>query len=60
VASVGGMVRQYQVALDPTRLVAHDITHERVRNALPAGNQESGGSVLELADVEYMCVPAAT
>ena len=54
VASVGGMVRQYQVLLDPARLVAYGITHEQVRNALLAGNQESGGSVLELAEVEYM------
>ena len=54
VASVGGMVRQYQVVLDPNKLVAYGITHEQVRNALLAGNQESGGSVLELAEVEYM------
>jgi Cu(I)/Ag(I) efflux system membrane protein CusA/SilA len=54
VASVGGMVRQYQVVLDPTRLVAYGITHEQVRSALMAGNQETGGSVLELAEVEYM------
>ncbi|HPO17719.1 MAG TPA: efflux RND transporter permease subunit [Rubrivivax sp.] len=54
VASVGGMVRQYQVLLDPAKLVAYGITHEQVRNALLAGNQESGGSVLELAEVEYM------
>ncbi|HRH87246.1 MAG TPA: efflux RND transporter permease subunit [Rubrivivax sp.] len=54
VASVGGMVRQYQVVLDPNKLVAYGITHEQVRSALLAGNQESGGSVLELAEVEYM------
>jgi Cu(I)/Ag(I) efflux system membrane protein CusA/SilA len=54
VASVGGMVRQYQVVLDPNKLVAYGITHEQVRSALTAGNQESGGSVLELAEVEYM------
>jgi Cu(I)/Ag(I) efflux system membrane protein CusA/SilA len=54
VASVGGMVRQYQVVLDPVKLVAYGITHEQVRSALLAGNQESGGSVLELAEVEYM------
>ena len=54
VASVGGMVRQYQVVLDPNKLVAYGITHDQVRNALLAGNQESGGSVLELAEAEYM------
>jgi len=54
VASVGGMVRQYQVVLNPNKLAAYGITHEQVRSALLAGNQESGGSVLELAEVEYM------
>ncbi len=54
VASVGGMVRQYQVVLDPAKLVAYGITYGQVRDALVAGNQETGGSVLELAEVEYM------
>jgi len=54
VASVGGMVRQYQVVLDPARLAAYGVTHARVREALMAANQETGGAVLELAEVEYM------
>ncbi len=54
VASVGGMVRQYQVVLDPTKLAAYGVTYAQVRDALMAGNQETGGSVLELAEVEYM------
>jgi copper/silver efflux system protein len=54
VASVGGMVRQYQVVLDPQRLRAFNITHERVISAIRNANQESGGSVLELAEAEYM------
>ncbi|HYN61710.1 MAG TPA: CusA/CzcA family heavy metal efflux RND transporter, partial [Rubrivivax sp.] len=54
VASIGGMVRQYQVVLDPAKLAAYGITHAQVRDALMAGNQETGGSVLELAEVEYM------
>jgi len=54
VASVGGMVRQYQVVLDPTRLAAYGVTQAQVRDALMAGNQETGGSVLELAEAEYM------
>ncbi|MFM2069232.1 MAG: hypothetical protein RLZZ584_4141, partial [Pseudomonadota bacterium] len=53
-ASVGGMVRQYQVVLDPMKLAAYGITHAQVRDALLAGNQENGGSVLELAEAEYM------
>jgi len=54
VATVGGMNRQYQVVLDPLKLAAYGIGHDRVREALIAGNQESGGSVLELAEAEYM------
>jgi Cu(I)/Ag(I) efflux system membrane protein CusA/SilA len=54
VATVGGMVRQYQVLLDPTKLAAYGVTYAQVRDALAAGNQETGGSVLELAEVEYM------
>jgi Cu(I)/Ag(I) efflux system membrane protein CusA/SilA len=54
VATVGGMVRQYQVLLDPTKLAAYGVTYAQVRAALAAGNQETGGSVLELAEVEYM------
>jgi Cu(I)/Ag(I) efflux system membrane protein CusA/SilA len=54
VASVGGMVRQVQVQLEPTKLAAYGITYNQVRDALVAGNQESGGSVLELAEAEYM------
>ena len=54
VATVGGMNRQYQVVLDPLKLAAYGITHGQVREALMAGNQEAGGSVLELAEVEYM------
>ena len=54
VASLGGMVREYQVVLDPQRLRAFNITHERVIDAIRNANQESGGSVLELAEAEYM------
>ena len=54
VASLGGMVRQYQVVLDPQRLRAFNITHEKVISAIQNANQETGGSVLELAEAEYM------
>jgi len=54
VASVGGMVKQYQVVVDPTKLAAYGLTFEMVRMALMAANQETGGSVLELAEAEYM------
>ncbi|TPE95560.1 CusA/CzcA family heavy metal efflux RND transporter, partial [Burkholderia pseudomallei] len=54
VASVGGMVRQYQVVLDPDRLRAFGITQAAVADALGKANSESGGSVVEMAESEYM------
>ncbi|RKP46450.1 efflux RND transporter permease subunit [Trinickia fusca] len=54
VASIGGMVRQYQVVLDPDKLRAYGITQASVADALGKANQESGGSVVELAESEYM------
>ncbi len=54
VASVGGMVRQYQVVVDPTKLAAYGVTHAEVVGALRNANQEAGGSVLELGEAEYM------
>jgi len=54
VASVGGMVRQYQIVLDPDRLRAFNIPHAKVIDALQKANQETGGSVLELGEAEYM------
>ena len=54
VASVGGMVRQYQVVLDPDKLAAYNIPHARVVEALQKANQETGGSVLELGEAEYI------
>src|SRR4051812_27218967 len=54
VASIGGMVRQYQVVLDPARLRAYGIPHGRVIEAIRKANQETGGSVLEMGEAEYM------
>ncbi len=54
VASVGGMVRQYQIVLDPDRLRAYGITQAKVVDAVRKANQESGGSVLEQGEAEYM------
>ena len=54
VASVGGMVRQYQVVLDPDKLAAFNRPHTRVIEALQKANQETGGSVLELGEAEYV------
>ncbi|NIF48371.1 efflux RND transporter permease subunit [Enterobacter sp. Ap-1006] len=54
VASVGGMVRQYQIVLDPERMKALNVTHEQVINAVKSANQEGGGSVIEMGEAEYM------
>ncbi len=54
VATVGGMVRQYQVVVDPQKLRAFGLSLKRVSEAIRAANREVGGSVLELAEAEYM------
>ena len=54
VASIGGMVRQYQVVLDPDKLAAYNIPQSRVIEALQRANQEAGGAVLELGEAEYV------
>src|SRR5476649_911646 len=54
VASIGGMVRQYQIVLDPDKLRGYGITHGKVIDAVQKANQETGGSVLELGEAEYM------
>lgn len=54
VATVGGMVRQYQVVLDPNRLRAFGITLDQVKQALQKSNQEIGGSTVEMSEAEYM------
>ncbi len=53
VASIGGMVRQHQIVLDPDKLAAYGITQQMVSEAVARGNQEAGGSVLELGEAEY-------
>ncbi|MBN9506650.1 MAG: efflux RND transporter permease subunit [Sphingopyxis granuli] len=54
VASIGGMVRQYQVVLDPVKLAAFGVTHQEAVSAIQRANQEAGGAVVELAEAEYM------
>jgi Cu(I)/Ag(I) efflux system membrane protein CusA/SilA len=54
VATVGGMVRQYQIVVDPEKLRAYGIPLARVIRAVRNANREVGGSVLELAEAEYM------
>jgi Cu(I)/Ag(I) efflux system membrane protein CusA/SilA len=54
VATIGGMVRQYQVVVDPDKMRAFGITLRKVREAIQSGNQEAGGSVIEMGEAEYM------
>jgi len=54
VVTVGGMVKQYQVVLDPDSLRAYDLPLSKIRMAIQGGNQETGGSVIEMSEAEYM------
>ena len=54
VATIGGMVQQYQVVIDPDALQAYNLSLAQVRNAVKRGNQEVGGSVVEMGEAEYM------
>ncbi|MBT8073354.1 MAG: efflux RND transporter permease subunit [Xanthomonadales bacterium] len=54
VATIGGMVQQYQVVLNPDALRAYNLSLAQVRTAIKRGNQESGGSVIEIGEAEYM------
>ncbi len=54
VATVGGMVKQYQVVIDPEKLRAFNIPLTKISQAIKNANQEVGGSVIELAEAEYM------
>ena len=53
VASIGGMVRQYQVVVDPQKLAAYGVTASEVADALTRANQETGGATVEMAEAEY-------
>jgi len=54
VAAVGGMVKQYQVKVNPEKLRAFGIPLSKIHMAIKAGNQEIGASVVEMAEAEYM------
>ncbi|WP_421335111.1 efflux RND transporter permease subunit [Aeromonas veronii] len=54
VATVGGMVRQYQVRVDPDKLRAYGIPLSLIETAIKQGNQETGASVIEMAEAEYI------
>ena len=48
VATIGGMVKQYQVVVDPNKLRAYDVTLSQISNAIQSANRETGGSVIEM------------
>ncbi len=54
VATVGGMVKQYQVVVDPDKLRAYGIPLAQVGQAIQRGNHEEGGALVEMAGAEYM------
>jgi copper/silver efflux system protein len=54
VATIGGMVKQYQVEVNPDQLSALDIDLMQIKSAIQSGNQEIGGSVIEMAETEFM------
>lgn len=54
VATIGGMVKQYQVVVNPNRLRAYGIPLAKIHKAIQSGNKETGGSVIEMAEAEYM------
>ena len=54
VASLGGFVKQYQITIDPNKLLSYNIPITKVMDAVRSGNEETGGRVLEFSGVEYM------
>lgn len=54
IATFGGMVKQYQVIVDPDRLRAYDLPISLIKTAIDRGNQEAGASVIEMGEAEYM------
>ncbi len=54
VASVGGMVRQFQIEVNPNRLAAYNLSLERIEQAIRDSNMTGGGSVMEMGHTEYV------
>ncbi|MGB0495828.1 MAG: efflux RND transporter permease subunit [Kangiellaceae bacterium] len=54
VSALGGMVKQYQIKVDPDKLRAFAIPLTHIQNAIKQGNQEIGASVIEMSEAEYM------
>lgn len=54
VASIGGFVKQYQVTVDPTKLLAYNIPLMMVETAIKNSNNDVGGEVIEMSEMEFM------
>ena len=54
VASIGGFVKQYQVDVDPNKLLIYDIPLSKVRSAIQRSNNDVGGRLIEMAETEFM------
>ena len=54
VASIGGYVKQYQVEVDPNKLIAYNVPLSRVRTALQRSNSDVGGRLIEMGETEFM------
>ncbi|SLM31379.1 RndA [Desulfamplus magnetovallimortis] len=54
VASIGGFVKQYQVEVDPNKLMAHNLSIRKVKDAIQRSNKDVGGKLLEMGEMEFM------
>jgi len=54
VASIGGFVKQYQVEVDPNKLLSYKIPLSKVKHAIKRSNNDVGGSLIEMAETEFM------
>lgn len=54
VASIGGFVKQYQVIVDPNKLLAYNIPLQKVRAAIQRSNNDVGGRLVEMGETEFM------
>ena len=54
VASIGGFVKQYQVEVDPDKLLAYDLSIMKVKKAIRRSNEDVGGKVIEMGETEFM------
>jgi Cu(I)/Ag(I) efflux system membrane protein CusA/SilA len=54
VASIGGYVKQYQVVVDPNKLIAYNIPLQKVKMAIQRSNNDVGGKLVEMGETEFM------